>query len=296
MINELKTIFENVDASILNEDTLKAISQLVETTVTEKTAARVTLELESALKTQDEDHATKFQTALGRIDADHTAKVKKVVEAINKDHISKLNLIKERYEKIIKTDAVKHRDSLVEAVDQFLNEEVIGKRIPKLEILEAAKNTYTANVLSEARKVLGVDPSFVKANIKSALVDGKNQIDQLAKENVQLKKAQAINESKKILFDRTKNLPVNAARFARERLEGKPASFIKENFEYVMEMYDRTQKQEKRSTLNENKSNVDRAVVADEIIKENAVIRTSNTNSPSNPMENVYLEGLGYRK
>ena len=94
MEKELQSIFENVDKDILNEDTLKAITDLVEETVNKKVNERVTLEVESALQSMDEDHSARFQQAIEAIDNDHTEKVKKVVEHINKDHIAKLMQIK----------------------------------------------------------------------------------------------------------------------------------------------------------------------------------------------------------
>jgi hypothetical protein len=100
-----------------------------------------------------------------------------------------------------------------------------------------------------------------------------------------------------VLAEKTANLPVEVKKFVTSRLQGKNASFIAENFDYVIDMFKRQEKNEKRSALlNENKQFiVDRNRVADEILNE-SVKKSNETVNPSNPMENLYLSGLNYRK
>jgi len=296
MEKELQSIFENVDKDILNEDTLKAITDLVEETVNKKVNERVTLEVESALQSMDEDHSARFQQAIEAIDNDHTEKVKKVVEHINKDHIAKLMQIKEKYESLLQKTAVEHRDTLVESVSNYLDR-YIEKSIPKEQIVEAAKNRYIENVLNEARQVLSVDSKVINENVKSAIRDGKEKLDRLTHENAQLKKKMVVTESQRILAEKTANLPMEQARFVRTRLQNKSPEFIKENFQYVLDMFVRSDKQERRSALNENKTtNVDRKRVADEIIKENVKNELSMGSESDNPLESIYMEGLNFRK
>lgn len=296
MLKELKTIFENVDKEILSEDTLTAISSLIEEKVDQKVQERLELEVESAIKTQFDKFKTISEKAVNAIDADHTAKIKMVVEAITEDNNKKLLKVSEGYKKIISETAIQHRDSLVESIDQFLDL-YIEKHLPRQQIEEAAKNQYALKAVQEARKILGVDEKYIKSNIKEALVDGKNQMDKLVKENTELKKKTAIIESKKILAEKTANLPVEVKRFVVSRLQGKSASFISENIDYVIDMFKRQERVEKRSALlNENKNFiVDRNRVADEILKEN-VNKPQNNSNPNNPMEALYLSGLNYRK
>lgn len=296
LTDELKTIFESVDKEILSEDTLAAISTLVENTVKTKVQERVSLEVESAVKTQYEKFKVVSEKAISAIDTDHTAKIKMVVKTLKEDFDKKLVTVSEGYKKIIGKTAVGHRDTLVESVDEFLDL-YIEKSLPKAQIAEAAKNKYALKAIEEARKVLGVGPQYINSNIREALVDGKRQMDKLVSENADLKKKTFVNESKKILADKTVNLPVEASRFVRSRLEGKSAQFIKENFDYVVDMFKRQEKSQKRNALlNENKqTNVDRSRVADEILKESET-RTHASANPNNPMESMYLDGLGFRK
>jgi hypothetical protein len=295
MLTEIKSIFESVDKDILSEDTLQSISNLVEEKVNSKVEERVSLELENAIKTQYEKFKVVSEKAIAAIDADHTAKIKNVVEAIVKNNDQKLLTVHEGYKKIIKDTAVRDRDSIIESVSEFLDM-YIEKNLPMEEIQKAAKNQYAVKAVEEARKILGVDDKYIKTNIKEALVDGKRQMDVLVKENAELKKAKLIAESKKALAEKTANLPVEAAKFVKSRLEGKSAEFIKENFQYVIDMFSRQEKKERnKALLNENKQfNVDRNRVADEILKTET--KTTNNVNQNNPMEDIYLSGLNFRK
>jgi hypothetical protein len=296
MLTELKSIFESVDKEILSEDTLTAISSLIEEKVNTKVQERVNLEVESAVKSQYEKFKVVSEKAVAAIDADHTNKIKMVVNAIMEDYDNKLLTVHKGYKSIIAETAIKHRDSLVESVDEFLDL-YIEKNLPKQQIEEAAKNKYALKAIEEARKILGVDEKYINNNIKEAVVEGKQQLDTLLKENQELKRAKMIAESKKILAEKTSNLPVEVSRFVRSRLEGKTAEFIKENFDYVIDMYGRQeQKAKKAALLNENKQfNVDRNRVADEIIKESEN-KTQKQTNPNNPMEDLYMSGLNFRK
>lgn len=296
MLKELKNIFESVDKDILSEDTLQAIASLVEEKVNAKVQERLNLEVESAIQTQFDKFKTISEKAVAAIDADHTAKIKMVVNAIQEDNNNKLLTVSEGYKKIITETAIQHRDSLVESIDEFLDL-YIEKHLPKQEIQEAAKNQYALKAIEEARKVLGVDEKFIKSNMKEALVDGKKQMDKLVRENAELQKRNAIIESKRVLAEKTANLPVEVKKFVASRLQGKSAKMIEENFQYVLDMFKRQEKNERRTALlNENKTFiVDRTRVADEILKE-SVNKPQNNGNPSNPMENIYLSGLNYRK
>ncbi len=302
MIKELKAIFEEVDQTLFTEDTLAAIAKLVQETADAKAKEKVTLEVESALTSMDDKHSVMFENAINaykaKIDADHTAKMKTVVEKLNKDHITKLYTIKEKYDEQIHQIALEHRDQVVEGVNVFL-EDYIDKNLPIETIKEAAKNTYTQTVLREARQVLGIDEKFVKGNVKEAIIEGKTQIDKFAKENAELKKQLMISESRKILAEKTANLPNETAKFVRSRLGNKTASFIAENFDYVLAMFERQDRQVTRSVLNESKksNNVDRNKVADEILKqETSKIVAENAESSESTLMEMYVDGMNFRK
>ena len=297
MLNELKAIFENVDKEILNEDTLNAVSTLIEQTVNKKVEDRVVLETDSKLQEMDENHAAKFKEILEAIDTDHTSKVKMVVEAINKDHMTKLTFIKTKYDEQLKKVANQHREQLVESINDYL-ELYIDKHIPSQQIEEAAKNTHLNKIVNEAKQILGIDERYVNNNMREAILDGKTQMDKLLKENTELRKNSLVEESRRLIADKTANLPVDMAKFVRARFANKSPEFIKENFKYVVDMYTHKEQSEKRSMLNENRTSniVDRKRVADEIIQESSKTVVSNASQSENPMMDMYLEGITFRK
>ena len=210
MLDELKHIFEQIDKNIFNEDTLKQVSAIIEAKVNEKTEARVTLAVEAATQTLDEEMTDKMthlvKTIKENIDKDHLAKIQYVVEQLNTDHLAKMVTLKENYDKVLKETAQQHKMTLVESVDTFL-EKYIYKNLPKQVIEEAAKNNHVKNLIQEARKVLGVDEKFVKNNVKEAFIDGKKQMDKLIQENAQLKQSKNKEEVQRFLVEKTDNLP-----------------------------------------------------------------------------------------
>lgn len=300
MLNELQPIFEQIDKNLFNEETMKKIATIVEAKVNEKVDSRVTLEVESAKQIQEEDYTNKMQHLVKvikeNIDKDHLAKIKFVVENLNTDHMNKLIQLKENYENLLKKTAVDHKMQLVEGVDAFL-EKYIDKNLPKEIIEEAAKNTHVNNLLSEARKVLAVDPSFVKDNIKEAIVDGKKQVDRLIRENAQLRQSKESEEVARFIVEKSSNLPANTAKFVRSRLANKPLKVVKENFDYVVEMFAVQEKKNKNSLVNENKqpiSNVDRSKISGDAL----IIESTEKRQPlssANPLEDMYMGILNSR-
>jgi hypothetical protein len=300
MLNELQPIFEQIDKNLFNEETMKKIATIVESKVNEKVDSRVTLEVESAKQIQEEDYTNKMQHLVKvikeNIDKDHLAKIKFVVENLNTDHMNKLIQLKENYENILKKTALDHKMQLVEGIDAFL-EKYIDKNLPKEIIEEAAKNTHVNNLLSEARKVLAVDPSFVKDNIKEAIVDGKKQVDRLIRENAQLRQSKESEEVARFIAEKSSNLPANTAKFVRSRLANKPLKVVKENFDYVVDMFAVQEKKNKNSLVNENKqpiSNVDRSKISGDAL----IIESTEKRQPlssANPLEDMYMGILNSR-
>lgn len=298
MDKELQAIFENVDKELLTEDTLKAISALIEEKVEASAKDRITLEVESATKAQNEEHGVKFKRILEAIDKDHTDKVKTVVQKLNENALSKLQILKNKYDKLLKETAVQHRDALIESVNEWIDNFLV-KNLPKEQIAEAAKNKYIENVLKEARQVLSVDPTVVKENVRTALKDGKNQLDKYNRENSELKQKLIVSESRRLLAEKTANLPNNVAKFVRSRLENRDPEFINKNFKYVVEMFERSEEKEKRSAISNKPNHVDRQRVADDLIKEeteNSKRQTSVLEENANPMIDLYMTGLNYEK
>lgn len=296
MDTELKSILESLDKDIFTEDTVATISNFVEEAVNKKTSARVTLEVESALKEKDAEFTEKLKQYAEATDKDHTAKAAKVVKYLNEDFTSKLKAVVEKYQTALKSVAKKQQTSLVESVNDFLDA-YIEKNLPRQQIQEAAKIKYIETVLNEARQVLSVDPSLVKENIKSALKDGSKQMQSLVKENSEMKQRIAIDNRNKLLQEKTSNLPIEKARWVRSRLNDKSTEFIKENFQFVVEMYDRNEQKARKSALQPTKPViVDRPAMVGEYVKSHTEIPQTIQTESVKPEMAMYMEGMSYKR
>lgn len=288
---DIKQILEQAGKDILTEETLNSIEEAFKLAVDKTVNDRVQLAVESALDNQNIDHGTKFKRMINAIDEDHTKKMVRLVEAVEAKRLDQLKKVKEVYESQLIGRAEAHKEQFVESISLFL-EKFLDKHLPTEQIKEAAKANYLKSVLAEAREILGVDERIVDENFKSAILDGKRRIDALTQENTKLKQKTVLSESKKILMEKTKSMPKELAGFVRRRLDGKSPSFIKENLDYVVQLYKENETNQRLSVVNESrlrKPSVDFVGEQDENKNEESIIEESYTDS----VMNSYLEGLG---
>tara|TARA_R110000765_G_scaffold181662_1_gene287591 strand:- start:160 stop:1014 length:855 start_codon:yes stop_codon:yes gene_type:complete len=272
---------------VMTEESVSAI----ETALREK----VDLSVEAALTSQDELYAEKLEELVVSIDKDHTAKMERVVEAVDKDNAKKLVSVVQKYEKEINESASSFKDTLVENISNYL-EEYIDEALPTEAIEEATKNKTALTVLENLRGVLAVDSSLMNESVKSALVDGKGQIDSLTArlqevetKNVQLE--ESYNKAKAGLFleSRVEGFSDKKSSYLKKVLSDKSPKFIEENFEYTARLFDKKEKQQMSAIREEAISQ--RTVKADapKIIVEEKV-------TPNQPESNPYLDGLNKMK
>jgi hypothetical protein len=261
MSQDITTLLKEATKDLLSEETLKAISQAVETKAEEKTQ----LAVEAALVRQDEDYASKLEQVLEAIDADHTEKLDKIVSRIDETHAAKfkyalstldevhtekLKKIVKLYEKAMKSEAEQFKKSLVEQISNYI-ELYIDKTIPAQQIKEATENARSRKIVSEMKRLVGLSDEFVNESIKEALIDGKKQIDEA---NEQVKKLEnqvkfitekAENAGKQLFLEKKlENFPKAKKDYMLRVLSEKKIENIKENFNYVAEMYDKKEEDE----------------------------------------------------
>lgn len=221
--------------------------------------------LKMLIEKLDKDHAEKLQTVIEKIDEDHSQKIVKLLEAVDVDHAVKLqklvknidvkhtgmlNQIVEKYEGQLNNEAKGFQERLIEEVSNYIDL-YIDKTIPKNQISEAVDNIKAQKQVTEIRKIVGISEEFVEGEIKEALVDGKNTIDSLRgelnsvlKENIkvnhELKKAQA----KLLLDEKTADMTDSKRNFVHKLLKNKDPQYIAENFQYVVDMFEKESQQE----------------------------------------------------
>jgi hypothetical protein len=245
----LKSILENLDKSVISEETATAIAEAFETAVTEKVNSRVKLEVESASARIDEDHAAKLQNLLEAIDTDHTNKLQEVVEAITADHTSKLEVITNYYKKALNEKADEFSNKMISELSNYLDI-TLEKVLPQDQLNEAVSNTYARKQLDTIRGLVGIDPEHVNDSIKNTISEGKSKIDELNeklnesyKENETLLEKIKTVESKSVLEEKTAGMPSAKKEFIFKLLNDKDSSYIQENFNYVVEMFERSEEE-----------------------------------------------------
>jgi hypothetical protein len=256
---DLKAILENLDKSIISEETATAIAEAFELAVNEKVNSRVTLEVENAVSNVDEDHATKLEKLLEAIDADHSEKLEKVVEAINNDHALKLESVSNFYSKALEEKAEAFSNQMIDSVSNFIDL-YLEKTLPIEQLEEAVTNTYARTQLDKIRSIVGIDQDSIDNGIKSTIAEGKKAIDELNerlnesyKENEALLEKLKVADATLVLENKTKGMPTAKKDFIVKLLNDKEGSYIEENFNYVVEMFERSEQEAATELVKEAK-------------------------------------------
>jgi hypothetical protein len=264
--------------------------EAIETALKEK----VELSVEAALTSQDELYAEKLEKLVESIDKDHTTKMENIVEAVDSNNAAKLTKVVKKYEAELNEGAAEFKETLVESISNYLDE-YIEETIPTSAIEEATRNNHASRVLNDLRETLAVDSSLMAESVKSAIVEGKSEIDELKAELTELKKnndvlQESYNEVKATAFleSRTSKFNDKKAAYLKKVLSDKSPKFIEENFEYTARLFDRKEKEQLEVIREE--AMADRTVKADApkpVIEEKV--------EPSTPV-NPYLQGLDKMK
>lgn len=295
-------MLKEVTKDILSEDSLNHIQEAFDLAVQE----RVDLHVEKALVQQDDAYATKLQSLLEAIDSDHCNKLEELVEAIDTNHAQKLQLIVKKYKSALNEEASSLKESLVDNISNYL-ELYVEKALPTKQITEAVNNRRAKDVLMELREVLAVDQMLAKTKVKSAIQDGKRQIDEstarankTAKESIKLKSNLARAQAELVLERKSAGLTERKKDYVKRVLCDKSAEFIVENFDYTVKLFDkedeqsrlklRDQVKEQRKQSNKNVDIIVETKQPEPVINESA----SNLDDvDSDPMFNTYMGELG---
>jgi hypothetical protein len=255
--NPITEQLKKVASDVLSEETLDSIEQAFNESVQSKAEELAQLRVEKALVEQDEEHSIKLEKLLEAIDTDHTNKLKRVVGALDKNHSQKLVALVEKFRKEIDGDAKMFKESLVDNISNYIDL-YIEKAIPAEDIQEAVKNKHAMTVLESLRKSLSIDNALSNTQVREAVIDGKKQIDEanaalevLRQENQVLKEQTESKDAKILIEQLTEGLPVTKKRHLEKVFSGKSAKFINENFQYTLDMFDKTEA-EKLTTLKED--------------------------------------------
>lgn len=283
MSNKFSEILSKVDSNVINEETAKAITEAFESAVEEKVSSRVSLELESALSKQDDDHAEKLKKLLEAIDSDHTEKLQKVVNTITENHTSKLERLVGFYRKALNEKAEAFSEKIVNEISNYLDL-YLEKKVPTLQLEEAVANTYARKQLQRIREMVGIDPETINEDVKEMVAEGKKKIDELNeklnesyKENHELSEKLKVNETAILLEQKTKGMPTSKKEFVFNLLNDKNSSYIEENFNYVVEMFERSEEEKATDLVEEAKKKAisrSASIPKEKVVEESKAIET----------------------
>lgn len=261
-MNDIKDALQPEVKDVLTEESLGKLEQHFN--------EKVKLHVEKALNEQDEEYSLALEKFLDALDTDHSAKLRKVVEAIETNHTNKLKKVISKYETALTTEANAFRSDLVAKISNYLDL-YLEKSIPQDAVLEAVQNKRATTVLNSIRTALGVDLALAKESVRDAVLDGKNQINEARTELEDLKaKFNAIEQenaqlkSRLYLEQKTAELPDNKKGYVKKILSNKGYEFIKENFDYTVSMFDKSEEEKLQVLAEQAKkqtSQVDRVVV-----------------------------------
>jgi hypothetical protein len=279
-MKDIKSILKEATQDLLSEEVLNEIESAFAAAVSEKVQLHVT----KALTEQDEDYSKKLEHLLEAIDADHTLKLQKVVEAIDVNHGEKLKSIVERYSVALKKEAAKFKEDTINGISTYL-ENYLDETIPADDIKGAVTNKKALEILGQLRSILGVDAALAKESVRDAIVDGKRQLDEASqkleaatKELAAAKAQLAARDAELTLEKKTVGLNPRKRNYIGKVMKGKSSTFITENIDYALSLFDKTEKERlqniKDEAINESAAtNVDRPVEesAQPVVEESVV-------------------------
>ena len=296
MSKTFKDILDKIGGSTLNEDAKSAILGAFNQAVEEKVQQKVKLQVEEAVRQLDEDHGNKLQDLLQTIDRDHTNKLHKVLHKVDEEYAGKLQRVIEHYEKTMRKEAAEFRDSLTTEMSNYMDL-YLDSMIPADQIREAVENTHARQVLGKIKDLVAIDEDYITDTIRGALSDGKQKMEELSAElteavksnmqiNQELKrtKANLMLEKKTADFDRPRK------EFIMRVLRDKSPEEIEENFDYVVEMFNRDEAktieilaEQERTKVRSTHVDVPKSDLGDDII-------TESTQKPRSMMDNYLSE------
>lgn len=288
--SSIKEILREATKDLLSEESLNTIQEAFDHHV----EAKATLREQAALTRQDQEYSQKLEQLLEAIDADKTLKLKKVVEAIDTNNTKKLKAVIKRYNRALNEDAKVFKESLVSGISNYL-EEYLDESIPQESINEAVNNKRAYAVLSGLRKQLSIGSSLLDESVREAVIDGKHQIEEknkalesLNKEVKILKEQLDKSQAALLLEKKSQGLPDKKKEYLKRILSNKPAQFIKENFEYTLNLYDKKENEQ----LDILKEEAFESRVSQDDAPTKIVTETNNSNNNGGSPMAAYMEEL----
>lgn len=196
------------------------------------------------------------------IDKAHTDMAKKTLGSLVTKCNRKVADIRKQFTESVKADSDKFRKALVESISTYIDNR-IDKFMPYSAIRNAVKNTAATKMLESFKKVLEVSNAkkaakkyFKKPIMEAAktIKDTELKVNNLTASNKRLRSLLESQGRDIYLEKRLKGLNEDTKNFARRVLADKPIKWIKENFDYCINLH-KEQTEKARATLQEHAMN-----------------------------------------
>lgn len=234
MSKTVKQILEEAAKDIITPETL----QEIEATFNESVKTQVDTAVKAALIQQDAEYAKKLEQLVEAIDTDTSTKTLMLVSKLKTLHEKEIKQIRRG----VISEAKKFQSTIIKQVSDFLDLE-LNKAIPTKMVREAVRNTRSVQFIENLRQALAIDTAIVNESIKSAVLDGKAQLDEATKSKADL--AKQLNEANKqlestkaklILERKLTTIPSDKRAYVSKVLEGKSSQYITENFDMTLKV------------------------------------------------------------
>lgn len=293
--SNIVAVLKEATNGLLNEESLNAIEEAFN----EEVEKRATLREQAALELQDQEYSEKLIQVLEAIDRDKTGKLIKVVEAIDRNNARKLVKVVRKYQRALHGDARTFKESVIKHISDYL-ELYVEEMIPQTAINEAVKNKKAYTVLAGLRNQLSIGSSLLDESVRTAVIDGKQQIEALQEEvNRKNRQMEQLVEQYRgvaanlLLEQKSAGLPAKKKEYLKKVLGSRSPEFINENFDYTLKLYEKKER-EQLETLKEeameNRRVKVKAPSINELINEQRVQNVPQRQERS--AANVYIEQL----
>lgn len=293
--SNIVAVLKEATNGLLNEESLNAIEEAFN----EEVEKRATLREQAALELQDQEYSEKLIQVLEAIDRDKTGKLIKVVEAIDRNNARKLTKVVRKYQRALHGDARAFKESVIKHISDYL-ELYVEEMIPQTAINEAVKNKKAYTVLAGLRNQLSIGSSLLDESVRTAVIDGKQQIEalqeELNKKNQQME--QLVEQYRGVaanllLEQKSAGLPAKKKEYLKKVLGSRSPEFINENFDYTLKLYEKKEREQletlKEEAMENRKVKV-KAPSINELINEQKVQNVPQRQERT--AANVYIEQL----
>jgi len=285
-MNNITSILKEATNDLLTDEVLKQIEEAFDQAVTD----RAQINVEKALTEQDESHAEKLERLLEAIDRDHTDKLERVVEAVTQNHAQKLKQVVHRYETTLNEEANTFKADLVDQISSYMDV-YLEEKVPAEDIQQAVKNKKAQAAINHLRESLGVDLALSQESIRTAIIDGKQQLSesttvnqQLVNEKQDLEQELLLVKSQMLLSEKTQDFADSKKKYLFKVLGGKSEKFINENFDYTVNLFEKTEEQrleQYKAQAEKSKQTVDRPIIEKVDEQVERVVTESTEQQPS---------------